>query len=63
MKSQHTIAGFGWFTNGHYAAPKKSRRPASVPESPYVLMERLKAEKRAEAIKRGELMEHQLCGE
>jgi len=26
-------------------------------------MERLKAEKRAEAIKRGELMEHQLCGE
>ncbi len=60
---RHTIAGFGWFTSGSYAAPKKARRGAGVPESPYVIMERLQAERKAEAIKRGELMEFVNCSE
>jgi hypothetical protein len=60
---RHTVAGFGWFTSGSYATPKKARRRPSVPESPYVIMERMKASRQAEAIKRGEAMEFSNCGE
>jgi hypothetical protein len=63
MRSQRTISGFGWFTTGNYAAPKKSKRHSGVPESPYVIMARMRAEKLAAAIERGEAMEHLNCRE
>lgn len=61
-RSGPVVHGFGWFTTGSVATPKaRMRRTSAVPESPHLLVAKIQAERRAEAIKRGEYLEHQLC--